>query len=102
MRFSIEDPESIVDPSQSWVTCDLSSSSKTRVRSTGVHQGFLLVSKYEVGYLKHFRHIPMLYPFEWGINVWMCRGIALSFYLALEHLITDGFFSQVVDYIRAI
>lgn len=59
MRFSIDSPESIVEPSQLGITSELLSNSQEIARSISVCHGSLPISKFEIRFLEWARNFPI-------------------------------------------
>lgn len=69
----------------------------------GSHYGFLLVLKYNIGFLEWVLHIYILYHLEHDVVHGFIRGITLPLCFALGHLVTAGYsFSGDIDYVRTI
>lgn len=60
--------------------------SQDKVEFVCIQQGFLLISKSELGFLKLDRHNSILYPMEEERVCGLIRGLLLPHYLALMHL----------------
>lgn len=92
-----------MDASYLEMTLSSLGSSEASIGLVGIHQGFLIVLEYGIGFFNWARHISMLLPSEHDLVCGFIRGLALPLFLASKHLIiARSSFSQVVYHVRAI